>query len=193
MISIARRMRAALATLAFPLLLAPAVARGADGSDLVITAKTGREQYPSGETVDITVSLCNPTAEPITVTYACPCCYFELFVLDSTGEPVSQFTWGCIQIVYGVTWEPGECIDESYEWEQLAPSFDSGEPVGPGDYSVLYRWDPGAFFSAAQSPSFRVGDLVAVPALSGVGAVVLAALLGTLAIRRLSRRRGSGS
>ena len=182
--------RASISILALLLFLLPAAARGADGSDLVITVETSQSEYAVGEVVDIEVSLCNPTDEPIFVNYGCPCCYFDVSILDSSGSPVSQDGIGCILVLDFESWEPGECILEEYEWEQLEPLFYEGGQVEEGYYSVLYQWTSFAptVSAEARSPAFLVGDAVTVPTLSGLGSLVLAVLMAAVGVRRLARR-----
>jgi hypothetical protein len=55
----------------------------------------------SGDTVQVVVSLANPTGRPLRFQPARSVCYLEFEVRDSTGVRVGPTGWGCIAIVPG--------------------------------------------------------------------------------------------
>lgn len=139
-------------------LLLPSPAPGADGSDIVITLTTNRSLYLHAAPVLFTVSKCNPTGEPITVLQFCPCCHYDFSIFDSSGHEVVSMGHGCISVVQTITWQPGECTTETFEWLQTPGTF--GPATGPfvdaGTYSALYRWRFPTFSTEAASPDFTI-------------------------------------
>lgn len=170
-------------------LLLPFIATAAHGdiSDIVVTVTTDRSFYEFGEPVEVTVEKCNPTEDPITVTYSCPCCHDEFLIVDSAATVVSDCTSGCIIPVIDVTWQPGECKSDIFIWPQRSPLCEEGDQVSAGHYRAQNFWHFPSFSRTTTSADFVVGGVVGIPMLTtlGIGALVLA--LSGAAVVRLGR------
>ncbi len=188
----------ACAMSALVLLLGTSAARGADGSDLVHNITTERSFYGTGEVVSITASQCNPTDEVITLVYGCPCCHSRITIHDEEGEEIAEDTPGCLTVVVTETWEPGECREERTDWPQVEGFYIpgialDGTPVDPGIYFARFHWWHGGLEVEIDSDPILIEPIYtpAVPTLSGMGAVLLASLLGAAGVLRFRKSRRS--
>jgi hypothetical protein len=157
-----------------------------DGNAIVISVRTDSGTYELGQPVEIAIEKCNPTAQPITVTYSSPCGAFSLEVLDRLGDVVSLYSCGGHGAVLDHTWLPGECRSSRFTWPQTSMFFtgmgEGGPQVPSGFYRIRYQWHPNPDVGAvASSPLFSVG-IAPVPDLSLAGRILFIVMVGCVGV-----------
>ncbi|MCP3912020.1 MAG: hypothetical protein GY713_13805, partial [Actinomycetia bacterium] len=157
----------------------------ADVSEIDVQVATDRQVYLTGDPVTITVTKCNPTQSPITVTHNCPCCHDTIEVLDPAGATVANCTPGCPPVVVDITWQPGECKTDTFVWHQTSPFCSEGLQVEGGQYLAHHLWEFPSFSSSTFSPTFLIGSVIDIPTMSPLGYLALALLLCVAGIRFL--------
>ncbi len=131
----------------------PRALAAADGEEIVIEVTTSQDRYLLGEWLHGTVTKCNPTPNPITLTHGCPCCHDRIQILDADGNMVKEVGSGCTQAIVVVTWDPGECKSKPFIWHQ---NDQSGEPVAAGQYRVHHRFQFPDFTTTTTSEDFTI-------------------------------------
>lgn len=191
-----RLFRALAVVLVFP--WSAAAQPAGDPNDLVLSVSLNQATFDLGTPVVYTVSICNPTAETITVLSggSCTCEVPRTAVKDMSGATVAFETCdGCGGGFFWREWQPGQCsVAAPKTWRQTLDRFNPyrDEPTGPpasaGAYRLLVNEEfyPAVFIQGA-SPVFVLGDAIAVPAMGPASAVIFILLLATLGLVRVRR------
>ncbi len=188
------RMRVTLLTIAVCWIFLPPTVRTQE-SPIEIDVQVSPSAYPLSVPVSIEANVCNPTANPVTVTDSCGgSCLIDIFIENEAGEDVAQMGRGGPAFLHDVTWEPFECFAYEGLWRQREGFFGSGSgpqaPAGVYRARVEFYGYPPPSPAFQRSAPFRIGvPFTEVPTLSTAGLTGLLLALAGAAFAVLRRQR----
>jgi hypothetical protein len=184
------KIRTLFSSTAFTLATALAAALAVPAAAIEVSVNTSQALYLIGEDVEISVSLCNDSSEPVIIDYFLLRCYPPLREILSSPDEVIAFSTcdGTDGAGRTARWEPGECKMSRFSWPQTGGRFAHLEdPLGPqvpqGTYRVRVRTP---FTEPGVSPDFAI--VAAIPMSPSATSALLLALAGS-GVWLLRRRR----